>query len=1296
MSIFLKSRRLATRLACLISLILMSGVALWLRTGDSADAWIGPLERARPQAVNSEPPERKDTPAPNWTIGYGHEFWRVPSPMDSNLTTAPNVNVQEVVDRVSHAFRSDGVRSPAVVARDYEATMHDAALQFKPGSPDESSEPNFTFSTASVRLGEHEIYSTHQSGPKTWIAGNTVQSFLQPAAGLVQHVQARAEGVEIAWVLHRRPQNSGSLRIEAELNGLSFAGATKSGFHFADQTETPRVRVGFATLVDSSGNRAPLPTEIIASRLVVQVPEDLLATAAYPIAIDPLISPEFGIDRPVSAITSGENPKVASNGADYLVVWHDWRSNRDSDIYCARVSRDGWILDPNGIGVRVGHAGQDKFAVASNGADYFVVWTEYGSSILGARISSSGAVLDLNALIVCQSPLFPTQLSVAGNGDDYLVLWRDNRDHRYDLYGGAVRASDGHVSDIRGTKLVEEPGVDSPAAVTPHLGGFAAVWRGTAKTEGAFYRIQDGVIIPIAGIQIPSAAGPITEPAIASGPAGILIAWEDFTNAEAGGTDIYGQIFAPTGQSISAKFPICTAPHNQTAPALGANSTGFIVAWQDNRRGAGLESTNDIYFARVSRNGAVTPSDGEILIAEPADNAYRDNQVRPVIASNGEQSLVVWLQKTLDFNQSVRSVRIASDGTILDPRGMPITVATINSQQTPAVAANSAGFLVAWVDQRDGSDIYAARLTREGRVLDPAGILVSAARSGQSQVSLASNGSDYFAVWSDSRNQAQEFSTDIYGARITATGAVIDSAGIPINSSPGYDSYPRAASDGTNYVAVWQHLDLRDFDVQARVIRSVGDPLAFPAVQIKGPGPAQLYPSVASNGREYVIAWTDGDENYADAYGQRLDQTGVLVGVAYPISALPRRQVAPLIASNGVGYFVTWLDGNYDASNFDPQTMLGARLNAAGEVLDNPPILVQPATHYFLRRAITSDGRDYLVLWQIADGPIRAVRINPDGERLDAPEITVAGNSTGLSHPAAAAVGGTYLVAYASSDTPGNFWRIRAKTVQFTLPHPWHDADIGSTATPGSGFYNEGLFTINGSGERLSGDNETFFFVYQTLQGDGQIIARVKSFTTLQPSGRAGLMIRESAQPGARHAFIGVNGSNETVFARRRNFGGDTRTHTGGDSSPPIWLKLIRAGELILAYHSHDGVAWQRFDSTTIDFGESLLIGFAINSGDDDIATAQIDRVSIWRFQEPIQNIQASAIRIQQPISPSLTADFVTLHLTGETGGILQLETSSNLIDWTLLQNITNATGTITITDPRSTDQNNRFYRVAD
>ena len=264
--------------------------------------------------------------------------------------------------------------------------------------------------------------------------------------------------------------------------------------------------------------------------------------------------------------------------------------------------------------------------------------------------------------------------------------------------------------------------------------------------------------------------------------------------------------------------------------------------------------------------------------------------------------------------------------------------------------------------------------------------------------------------------------------------------------------------------------------------------------------------------------------------------------------------------------------------------------------------------------------------------------------------------------------------------------------MEFTLPEPWQEIDVGFTPTPGGAGYKDGVFTIQGSGGTSAGG--AFHYIYQTLDGDGQMIARLNDFTARDDGGQVGLMIRETSNESGRFAFIGFNGFKQTIFTRRRTQFGETRYHIGDPGPLPTWFKLIRAGELILAYTSQDGLTWQRFDTSFIDFSQKILIGLAISSGSDSLATAQLDQVSVWSFQAAIDLPPAPTLAIGSSTFAPIS-ELITLHLTSESGAILQLETSTDLANWSLLQNVTNTESGSSITIPQTSDETLRFYRLA-
>jgi hypothetical protein len=97
-----------------------------------------------------------------------------------------------------------------------------------------------------------------------------------------------------------------------------------------------------------------------------------------------------------------EWPAVAFDGANFLVVWQDFRSARRYDVYAARVSPGGIVLDRDGFPVAAGQYNQGRPDVAFAGGRYLIVWMDarrypiYG--IFGARVTAAGEVLDPEGL----------------------------------------------------------------------------------------------------------------------------------------------------------------------------------------------------------------------------------------------------------------------------------------------------------------------------------------------------------------------------------------------------------------------------------------------------------------------------------------------------------------------------------------------------------------------------------------------------------------------------------------------------------------------------------------------------------------------------------------------------------------------------------------------------------------------------------------------------------------------------------------------------------------------------------
>jgi len=211
---------------------------------------------------------------------------------------------------------------------------------------------------------------------------------------------------------------------------------------------------------------------------------------------------------------------------------------------------------------------------------------------------------------------------------------------------------------------------------------------------------------------------------------------------------------------------------------------------------------------------------------------------------------------------------------------------------------------------------------------------------------------------------------------------------------------------------------------------------------------------------------------------------------------------------------------------------------------------------------------------------------------------------------------GTYKVVARATDNGGAVGTSIGATVfvgdpSSGLPVPWSTADIGSVGAAGSVSFSGGVFTVNGSGADIWGAADAFRYVYQTLTGDGEIVARVASVSNTDVWTKAGVMIRATLDPGSQQASMFVSSGKGLALQYRTAAGGASASVAGGAATAPVWLRLVRAGTTLTAYRGADGVAWTKVGAVTINMPAAVLVGLALTSHNNAaLATAAFDSVA--------------------------------------------------------------------------------------
>jgi hypothetical protein len=142
----------------------------------------------------------------------------------------------------------------------------------------------------------------------------------------------------------------------------------------------------------------------------------------------------------------------------------------------------------------------------------------------------------------------------------------------------------------------------------------------------------------------------------------------------------------------------------------------------------------------------------------------------------------------------------------------------------------------------------------------------SEATRAQTWASLAwcEAGKCWLAAWREGYLNEPEKGTDIWCARISGDGKPLDPAGIRLAGGKGLKDRPRIASDGKSFFVVWE--DLRDgiaVGGKGWDVYGADGKVAGIATAIAGGNGNQCRPDVAFAGGHYLVAWHAFGGNYS-------------------------------------------------------------------------------------------------------------------------------------------------------------------------------------------------------------------------------------------------------------------------------------------------------------------------------------------------------------------------------------------------------------------------------------------------
>jgi hypothetical protein len=171
-------------------------------------------------------------------------------------------------------------------------------------------------------------------------------------------------------------------------------------------------------------------------------------------------------------------------------------------------------------------------------------------------------------------------------------------------------------------------------------------------------------------------------------------------------------------------------------------------------------------------------------------------------------------------------------------------------------------------------------------------------------------------------------------------------------------------------------------------------------------------------------------------------------------------------------------------------------------------------------------------------------------------------------------------------------------------PATWRCTDIGGALPPGRDLLSNGTWSEVGGGGDIWGRADAFRFVSQPLSGDGTVTARVTSQQDSDPSAKAGVMLRDSTEPGSAYYAVFVTPGHGVAVQWRASAGGSSHQLLA-PGGVPLYLRVARyttAGSEPVVYDSaftsSDGVSWNLVPGSTMALAleQNLLGGIAVTS----------------------------------------------------------------------------------------------------
>jgi hypothetical protein len=571
----------------------------------------------------------------------------------------------------------------------------------------------------------------------------------------------------------------------------------------------------------------------------------------------------------VSAEQEGQcKPGVASGGDTSLVVWVDTR-DYETNLYAARVISSGGVIDPAGFLVApINESYSSQLSVEYGDGEFLVVWSDYTGdtiwtqSIFAVRVGVDGALRDTGAIRLNTSGFDAAAPTVAFGDTFFLVAWQESDVSSMNVVGRRVTTG-GIALDPSCIRIAPFSNEQQEAAATFDGTNFLVTWvdydyNSYAQTIRARRVTTGGNPLDPNQIRICPNQTSTGGPAACYSGADFVVAWNCYGAQDA---DVYcvrlssaGVVRDPDG------IVLPLGVESQKSPAVAFDGVNYLAVWCEH----GSEGLYDVRGARVTPSGAVLDPRG-FSIGEGTVLGYL------AVAYGHGEHLVVWNSgDPYSDSTALAAARVLPDGTVVDT--LPILLGTGTGYDVaPDAAFDGNNFLVVWCSPMDSVyGVYGARISSDGTVLDPNGFLISDGAGIDLLPAVAFDSANYVVTWTRSDNYA-----DVCCALVSPAGSIVAPTTL-VSGDTGDQVYPAVACGPTSSLVIWMddHINGTYYDIRAARVSHSGEVLDPEGIPVTNSSYDERMPEIVYGGGMYRSFWSRWSQDSACYCGAMLDTAG--------------------------------------------------------------------------------------------------------------------------------------------------------------------------------------------------------------------------------------------------------------------------------------------------------------------------------------------------------------------------------------------------------------------------------------